>query len=356
MNSAKQLIKEFEGLRLTAYPDPASKGDPWTIGWGHTFNVRQGDHCTESQAEIWLDADMADAYAVVDGAVKVPLTTGQRDALCSFVFNIGPGYRNVKDGFRTLKSGRPSTMLARLNAGDYAGAAGQFDLWTRAAGNVMPGLVRRRKAERRLFESDSVAAAAPVDQPVQKEQPMSLAGSILVQALPGLINALPEIGNIFKKPDVAERNVEAVAKVGQILMQTTGATNMQEAVERVQADPQTASEANEALRMNRADIVDLMERINAMEQGNIKAAREYNSAEPLFVDAPWIKMRFIHLLSLVFVGFAGTFVSLNWASLTPELKGAVITLMIIAGWNGVKDYWMGSSEGSARKTDIINQR
>lgn len=185
---------------------------------------------------------------------------------------------------------------------------------------------------------------------------MSLAGSILVQALPGLINALPEIGNIFKKPDVAERNVEAVAKVGQILMQTTGASNMQEAVERVQADPQTASEANEALRMNRADIVDLMERINAMDQGNIKAAREYNSGEPLFVDAPWIKMRFIHLLSLVFVGFAGTFVSLNWASLTPELKGAVITLMIIAGWNGVKDYWMGSSEGSARKTDIINQR
>ena len=185
---------------------------------------------------------------------------------------------------------------------------------------------------------------------------MSLAGSILVQALPGLINALPEIGSIFKKPDVAERNVEAVAKVGQILMQTTGATNMQEAVERVQADPQTASEANEALRMNRADIVDLMERINAMEQGNIRAARDYNSSEPLFIDAPWVKMKFIHLLSLAFVGFSGVFVSLNWAGLTPELKGAVITLMIIAGWNGVRDYWMGSSSGSDKKTGLINQR
>ena len=194
------------------------------------------------------------------------------------------------------------------------------------------------------------------NEPDQKEAPMSLAGSILVQALPGLINALPEIGSIFKKPDVAERNVEAVAKVGQILMQTTGATNMQEAVERVQADPQTASEANEALRMNRADIVDLMERINAMEQGNIRAAREYNSSEPLFIDAPWVKMKFIHLLSLAFVGFSGVFVSLNWAGLTPELKGAVITLMIIAGWNGVRDYWMGSSSGSDKKTELINQR
>ena len=126
---------------------------------------------------------------------------------------------------------------------------------------------------------------------------------------------------------------------------------MQEAVERVQADPATAKEANEALRMNRADIVDLMERVNAIDQANIQSARDYNTTEPYMVDVPWLKLKFIHVLSVLFVVFSGSFVSVNWSSLSSELKGAVITLMIIAGWNGVRDYWMGSSSGSDKKTE-----
>jgi predicted Na+-dependent transporter len=69
------------------------------------------------------------------------------------------------------------------------------------------------------------------------------------------------------------------------------------------------------------------------------------------VDVPWLKLKFIHVLSILFVVFSGSFVSVNWSSLSSELKGAVITLMIIAGWNGVRDYWMGSSSGSDKKTE-----
>lgn len=180
-----------------------------------------------------------------------------------------------------------------------------------------------------------------------------LAIALLTQALPALLNKLPEIASVFKNPDVRERNVEAVAKVGQIIVEATGSTNEQEAIAKIEADPEMAKAANEAIRANRAELSDLVDKVNAMDQANIKAAREYNATEPYMVDTSWIKMKFIHVLSLVFVGFSGVFVSLNWASLTAELKGAVITLMVIAGWTGVKDFWMGSSDGSQRKTESL---
>lgn len=175
----------------------------------------------------------------------------------------------------------------------------------------------------------------------------------LAAAIPALIQALPDFAKIFKSPDVAERNVEAVVKATDIIMQATGASNVQEAVEKVQADPVVAQAANQAVRMSTADLADIVERVNAMDQGNIKAARDYNTAEPFMINTRWMKLKFIHVLSLLFVGFSGSFVMMHWYSLTPELKGAVITLMIIAGWNGVRDYWMGSSEGSARKTELL---
>jgi len=260
----KDLLREEEGIRLKAYPDPGSGGEPWTIGYGHTSGVKKGDTCTIEQAEAWLEEDMMNSYSVIDRAVSVPLTHQQRDALCSFVFNVGPGVKGKKDGFVVLKSGEPSTLLRKLNAGDYAAAANQMLRWDNASGNRLPALTRRRKRECALFLAGTNINPEPI--PQESEMPLPLAGTILVNALPTLISSLPEIANIFRKPSVPERNVEAVAKIGTILMQSTGATNMQEAVERVQADPQTAKEANEALRMNRAEIVDLMERLNTMEQ------------------------------------------------------------------------------------------
>ena len=132
------LIKEFEGLYLKAYRCPA--GVP-TIGYGHTAGVAMGQTITQQQADDYLRRDVRQFERAVERQVSVPLTQGQFDALVSFAFNLGEGAL------------AQSTLLRLLNAGDYAGAAAQFDRWNKASGRVLPGLVRRRAAERALFES-----------------------------------------------------------------------------------------------------------------------------------------------------------------------------------------------------------
>lgn len=143
------LIKHFERLELNAYPCPAGK---WTIGYGHTVGVRKGDRCTPAQAEQWLAEDLAAAVALVDGNVRVPLTQGQYDAMLSIVFNVGPGKKGVKDGIIVLRSGQPSTLLRKLNAGEYSAAAAEFGRWIYANRKPLRGLILRRAAERALFE------------------------------------------------------------------------------------------------------------------------------------------------------------------------------------------------------------
>lgn len=351
MKTARDFIRKHEGLRLKAYPDPASGGAPWTIGYGHTKNVRRGDTCTLEQAEAWLDADLADAYAVVDRAVKVALTEPQRDALASFVFNIGPGYKGVKDGLVSLKNGQPSTLLRRLNAGDYVAAASQFPLWTKAgrSGKVMPGLVKRRGEERALF----LAGTLRTDEPFPQETEMlPLAGTILVNALPALFGALPEIAAIFRKPDVAERNVEAVAKVGEILIQSTGAANMQQAVERVQADPDVAASVNEALRMNRAELSDLLERAWDRDEVSLAAARQFSREDkPLFGN--W---QFVHILSLLLVLMGGgAAIGVLFISDDPSERVMALQTLLIVGFASAIAFWLGSSRSSQVKDLVRDQ-
>lgn len=132
------LIKQFEGLYLKAYRCPA--GVP-TIGYGHTAGVAMGQTITQQQADDYLRRDVRQFERAVSRLVTVPLTQGQFDALVSFAFNLGDGAL------------AQSTMLRLLNAGDYTGAAAQFDRWNKAGGRVLPGLVRRRAAERALFEA-----------------------------------------------------------------------------------------------------------------------------------------------------------------------------------------------------------
>ncbi|MFP5338162.1 MAG: lysozyme [Gammaproteobacteria bacterium] len=134
------LIKSFEGLRLSAYKCPA---DVWTIGYGTTAGVKPGQTITKERAEELLRDDVKRFEGQVLRLVKVPLTQGQHDALVSFVYNLGAG--NLSN----------STLLRLLNAGDYAGAAAQFNRWNKAGGKVLSGLVRRRAAERALFEGAS---------------------------------------------------------------------------------------------------------------------------------------------------------------------------------------------------------
>lgn len=146
-----KLIDEFEGNKLEAYPDPRTGGDPWTAGRGHTgVDVHEGTTITEEQSLKWFEEDSARFVALVNQAVKVPLTQNQFDALVSIVYNVGPGSR-YKDGILMLTDGRPSTLLRMLNTFDYEGAAAQFLVWISPGTSVTHGLLRRRTAERQLF-------------------------------------------------------------------------------------------------------------------------------------------------------------------------------------------------------------
>jgi len=131
------LTREFEGIRLMAYLDGG--GVP-TIGYGHTKGVKLGDQCDMAQAVQWLREDVQEAVDAVNRLVKVKINQAQFDALVDFVFNLGAG------------AFTKSTLLRMLNAGDYTGAAGQFQRWNKDNGKVIAGLSRRRAAEARLFE------------------------------------------------------------------------------------------------------------------------------------------------------------------------------------------------------------
>lgn len=132
------LIKSFEGLRLEKYRDAIGK---WTIGYGHLIlpNESFPEKLTRPAAELLLQSDLQAVEQAVSKLVKAQLTQNQFDALVSFAFNVGSG---------NLSS---STLLKKLNAGDYKGAADEFPKWNKAAGKVMNGLVARRTAERELF-------------------------------------------------------------------------------------------------------------------------------------------------------------------------------------------------------------
>ncbi|MTH34135.1 glycoside hydrolase family protein [Paracoccus limosus] len=149
-------VKRWEGLRLEAYPDPGSKdGNPWTIGYGHTsdafMKVYKGQKITQDQAEAALEYDLGEAEAIVMRLVKVPLSDGQRGALTSFVFNVGQGNFSK------------STLLKRLNAGDYDAVPGQLAKWVKNDGKTMQGLVNRRAAEAGLWAKGSFVASRTVD-------------------------------------------------------------------------------------------------------------------------------------------------------------------------------------------------
>lgn len=127
------LIKSFEGCRLTAYLCPAGV---WTIGYGHTAGVKEGQTITQEQADDFLKTDLAryERYVINTG---LNLNQGQFDALVSFTYNCGPG--NLKN------------LISERSLAEIAEA---MLLYNKGNGEVLPGLVRRRKAERELFLSE----------------------------------------------------------------------------------------------------------------------------------------------------------------------------------------------------------
>ena len=140
MNASKEgieLIKNFEGCELKAYQDSVGV---WTIGYGHTKEVKEGDEINQEHAEFMLTEEMPEYEGYINNMVKVPLEQNQFDALCSWVYNLGP--TNLKN----------STLLTVLNQERYKEVPQEIKRWNKAGGVVLNGLIIRRQAEALLFE------------------------------------------------------------------------------------------------------------------------------------------------------------------------------------------------------------
>ena len=135
------LIKSFENCKLSAYQDQAGI---WTIAYGHTQGVKEGDTCAQAQADAWLASDCSNAWAAIQRNVKVPLTQNQSGALLSLTFNIGVGEFEKSSLLTLLNSGNVSAIPNKIK---------QFIYFTRPDGSraISQGLVKRRKAEALLF-------------------------------------------------------------------------------------------------------------------------------------------------------------------------------------------------------------
>jgi len=139
----KNLIKEFEGFRVTAYICPAGVV---TVGYGTTRiqgkAVQLGTTITTDEADMLLEEDLKSFEDAVNQNVREEISQNQFDALVAFVYNVGAG--NFKK----------STLLKKINAGEFNQAADEFLKWNKAGGKVLKGLTRRRTAERELFLRD----------------------------------------------------------------------------------------------------------------------------------------------------------------------------------------------------------
>jgi lysozyme len=153
------LIKDFEGIRLSAYPDSSGV---WTIGYGSTQGVHPGMVISLAQADQMLRNEISTDESYVTAVVNVDIAQSMFDAMVSFTYNIGQG------------NFQKSSVLRLVNIGDFISAANAFLLWNKAGGIIVPGLTRRRQAERKLFLQgvaslqSGFVAASPVVEPLSE--------------------------------------------------------------------------------------------------------------------------------------------------------------------------------------------
>jgi lysozyme len=154
------LIKRWEGFRASAYRDAVGV---WTIGYGHTSmagapHVERGMSITRGEADTILRRDVAMFAEGVTKSLQVTLSDNQFSALVSFAYNVGLG------------NWRKSSVLAAVNRRDFAAVPRRLQLWNKAGGQVLPGLINRRAAEAALF-AETVSDAAPAFPDIPKGKP-----------------------------------------------------------------------------------------------------------------------------------------------------------------------------------------
>lgn len=132
------VVGGFEGLRTTAYPDPATKGPPWTVCYGETNGVKPGDTRTVADCKAMLLQSLEKYAAGIEACVTAPLPDSRFVALTSFAYNVG------------VKAACKSSVVSKINEGKTREGCDALLKWNRAAGIVFPGLTRRRQKERQF--------------------------------------------------------------------------------------------------------------------------------------------------------------------------------------------------------------
>ena len=322
------LIRQAEGLRLRAYLCPAGV---WTIGYGTTVypdgrKVQRGDACTVEQAVEYLANDLQKFERAVAEMVRVPLTENQFASLVSLAYNVG------------AQALRGSTLLRLLNGGDYAGAANQFPRWNRGGGRVLPGLVKRRAAERDLFLSadsapqHAVGLLAATDMPTTESKPML---PVLGALLPTIIGMIPQLTKVFTDgTSVTDRNIVVAQKVGELIVDATNSTNLQQAVETMQHDPEALQAATAAVQSQLYDLVEA-------GGGGIAGARQFAaSTDGKFFYSPafWVTVLLMPLL------YGTVWIALTSESgFSNEVRAAIASAVVTGILGAVVGFWLGSS-------------
>jgi lysozyme len=140
LSYAREIVEFYEGFRSHAYRCAGDPPDRWTVGFGHCApDVRRGTVVSRATAERLLDADLKHAADGVAAAVKVPLSEKSFGALISFAYNEG------------VAAFHQSTLCFLISQRRFLSAAEQFGRWTKAGGETLAGLSKRRAAERALF-------------------------------------------------------------------------------------------------------------------------------------------------------------------------------------------------------------
>jgi muramidase (phage lysozyme) len=172
---------------------------------------------------------------------------------------------------------------------------------------------------------------------------------IIAAVLPSIVEAVPKLGRLFGSgSEVSERNIAAATVAMEVAKRAIGASNEQDLAERMQADPAAAQAVRDAIDANWA-------KIHQVHEESLAAARTFVAAQPQ--RAVLGNLLFHELLALLFVliSATGAISALFFSNLSDELKGAIVTLMLIGGWTGVKEFYFGSSRGSDRKTELMER-
>lgn len=328
----KALLKE-EGCLLLSYKD---SGGVWTIGIGCTTyqdgrKVAKGDRLTQAEADVLAQWHIEQVESRLAALITVPLADGQWDAIVSLVFNIGSA------------AFEHSTLLRKLNASDFAGAAAEFPRWCRVGLSENAGLLARRKREQAMFESalPDLASSVPeatstIESPFDPGERKPMIPALIPILASAAAELIPAIGKLLSSSaSVPERNTQIATEVLKTVVTATNASNEQEALDKIKNDPAALAAATAAVNSVYFELSEVGGGIDSAR----KAAAEY-ATKPHNWPLEIVSYALILIFAVIALTVIGAAV---WKAL---ITGDHVTMTLQTAFGlvmGVAGFWLGAS-------------